>query len=80
MSFNKWIDTLIEEKGFDTDKIIEVEGASGTNYIPLECLIDAIKTAPAHERQAIKTMIVRLDFLNQDIMGYFRHLAQAIAI
>lgn len=80
MTFNKWLDTLVEEKGFDTDEIIEVEGRSSANWIPLECLLEAIKEAPEHERQAIKTVIVRLDFLNQDIMGYFRHLAQAIAI
>lgn len=80
MSFNKWIDTLIEEKGFDTESILQAEGAIGTNYIPLGCLIDAIKTAPAHEQAEIKTMIVKLDFMNRDIMRYFRHLAQAIAI
>ena len=80
MTFNKWLDTLVEEKGFDLDEIIEVEGARGTNFIPLECLIEAIKSAPEDERTAIKTMIVRLDFLNQDIMGYFRHLAQASAL
>lgn len=80
MTFNNWLDTCVEEKGFDLDEIIEVEGPSGTNFIPLECLIEAIKGAPEQERQAIKTVIVRLDFLNQDIRGYFRHLAQAIAI
>lgn len=80
MTFSKWLDTLIEEKGYDTEDLIEVQGPSGLNVIPLECLIDAIKAAPAHEQAGIKAMIVRLDFRNADIMGYFRHLAQAIAV
>ena len=80
MTFNEWLDTLVEEKGYDTEEIFEVMGASGMNLIPLGCVLDAIKDAPEHERQAIKTVVVRLDFLNQDIRGYFRHLAQAIAL
>lgn len=79
-SFTKWLDTLIDEKGIDLGQVLEVEGKSGLNCIPVECLVDAIKTAPAHEQAGIKSTIVRLDFLNQPIVPYFRHLAQAIAL
>lgn len=80
MSFNEWLDTLITEKGLDTDEVFEVEGEQGTNLIPLECVIDAIKEASYAERMAIKVELARLDFLNRNILPYFRHLAQAIAI
>jgi hypothetical protein len=80
MTFNKWLDTFNEEKNIDLEQIIVVEGPSGPNMIPVEALIEAIKAAPAHEQAGIKKQIVRLDFLNADIMGYYRHLAQAIAL
>ena len=80
MRFEQWIDTLVEEKEMDPEQILEVEGPSGLNQIPLGVVIEAIKTAPAHEQKAIKEVVVWLDFLNADIVRYFRHLAQAIAI
>jgi hypothetical protein len=81
MNFSKWIDTLIEEKGIDAEsEIFEVEGASGMNIIPLGCVIEAIKSASTNEQKAIKTMLVKIDFVNGNICDYFKHLAQAIAI
>ena len=79
MQFNQWIDTLVEEKNLDTEQVFDVEGPSGWNAIPLCCIVDAMKKAPAHEQKAIKDMIVKLDFYNQPIVPYFEHLAQAIA-
>ena len=80
MTFASWLDTLVDEKGYDTDDLIEVEGESGTNLIPLECLMDTMKMAPRHEQDAIKNMVVRIDFCNGNVMDYFKHLAKAIAI
>ena len=50
------------------------------NFIPLGCVIEAIKSAPIHEQKAIKNMLVKVDFINGDVCDYFKHLAQAIAI
>ena len=80
MTFTKWLKTLIDEKGYDRDQILEVEGPSGANFIPLGIVEDAINQAPAHEQRGIKNMLVRIDFRNGDCLDYFRHLAQAIAI
>lgn len=80
MTFNTWIDTFTTEKGLDMDQIIEVEGESGTNFMPLSIVIDAIKAASEQERRQIKATIVKIDFMNGNVMHFFRHLAQAIAI
>jgi len=80
MTFTKWIDTLIAEKGIDTDMVLEVEGGSGTNYIPLECVLDAVKATCAAEQAQIKSTLVKIDFMNGDIVHFFAHLAKAIAI
>jgi len=79
MSFAKWIDTLIAEKQYDTEHRFEVEGDSGTNSIPLGCVVDAMKTAPANEQSAIKNMLVKIDFMNGNCLDFFRHCSQAIA-
>lgn len=80
MNFKKWLHTFLEEKGIDLDTVVEAEGPSGTNHIPVSCLVDAMLAAPKHEQDGIKTMIVRLDFRNAPILPYFAHLAKAIAV
>lgn len=80
MTFANWIKTFIEEKGISLSRMIEVEGPSGLNMIPVECLMDAMIAAPAHEQAQIKTTIVKIDFANGDVMHFFNHLARAIAI
>lgn len=78
--FSKWLDTFVEEKELDTDIVLEVEGKRAINYIPLECLLKAIKQAPSHEQEEIKAMLIKIDFWNGDVIGYFRHHAQTIAV
>ena len=39
-----------------------------------------IENAPAREQDGIKTMLVRIDFANGDVMDYFKHLAGALAL
>jgi hypothetical protein len=80
MNFNTWLDTLVSEKGIQTDQRFDVEGPSGTNSMEYGHVIEAIKQAPKHEQANIKTTLVKIDFANGDICHFFRHLAQAIAI
>lgn len=80
MTFTKWLDTFTTEKGLDIEQVFTVKGSSGDNMIPLGCVLDAIKSAPAREQNAIKDMIMKIDFRNGDVCHYFAHLAQAIAI
>jgi len=81
MTFSKWLDALVNEKGFDLDLAIEVVGPTGImNHIPLECLLLEIKAAPDLDQARIKSAIVMLDFKNANILDYFKHLAKAIAI
>ena len=77
--FSEWLDTFIDEKALDTEQLLEVEGPSGLNLIPLGCLLDTIKAAPANEQADIKNVLVKIDFYNGDPMHFFKHIAQAIA-
>ena len=78
-TFTQWLDTFVEEKGIYPEKSFEVTGPSGWNLIPVGCVIEAIKGAPSHEQAAIKTTLVKIDFLNGDVYHFFNHLAGAIA-
>jgi hypothetical protein len=79
-TFANWLDTFVEEKGLDRLHAFEVEGRSGLNIIPLDVLLDHMKIAPKREQDRIKDTIVRIDFLNGNVMDFFKHLAGAIAV
>jgi len=75
-----WINKFVGEKELDTDHVFEVEGASGFNLIPLAVVVEYITIATKQEQAAIKKMLIKIDFVNGDVMHFFNHLAKAIAI
>jgi len=77
--FDKWLDTFIAEKDLDLEYEFQVEGQSGTNFIPLEIIVQLIKGTNPKEQKSIKDMIVRIDFANGNVMSYFEHLAKGVA-
>lgn len=80
MGFNGWLDTFISEKGIDTEQYIEVEGPGGTNHMPVQTVLDAMKSATDAEKRKIKHTFVAIDIRNGDVLHFIKHLAQAIAI
>lgn len=78
MKFSTWLDTLISEKGIDPEERFELEGPSGLNNIPIGCILDAMKSAPAAEQKALKGKLVGIDFVNGDVRHFLRHLARAL--
>lgn len=81
--FNIWIDTFLSEKGIDTEDTVQAVGPSGTNDIPVGCLVDLMKTAPYSEQRTIREMLVCIDFRapgRKPVLDYFAHLAQAVAL
>jgi len=79
MNFTTWLNALISEKNINIEQTLQVEGESGTNWIPVECVLDAIKSASKAEQQGIKKTMVAIDFRNGDVLHFIKHLAQAIA-
>jgi hypothetical protein len=78
-TFATWFKTFNDEKGIDPETNIEVEGPSGTNFMTLQNVFDAILSTTPAEQAGIKAMIVRIDFANGDVVDYYKHLAKAIA-
>ena len=78
-SFNKWLDTFVEEKGIDLGQILEIKTENNTHYFEVGNIIENIKATTPEEQEEIKNMIVKIDFYNGDVVDYFKHLAQALA-
>ncbi len=78
-AFSKWIDTFVSEKGIDSEKILEVEANATAHFIPVGCVVEAMKSANKVEQAGIKTTIVKIDFCNGDVLHFFRHLATGLA-
>ena len=77
-AFNKWFQTFLDEKNLSY-RSWEITDAEGTwHLIDSDVVIEAIKNAPAHEQKSIKSTIVRIDFVNGDVLDFFHHLAKAL--
>jgi len=78
-NFNRWLDTFLEEKGLDLDAPFEIEGEDGNVHIfSYGVVVEAIKKTTAREQASIKTMLVKIDFVNGKVENYFQHLAKAL--
>ena len=66
-------------KGLNREMILEVQGQSGLNIMPLGVVLDNISATSQDEQKAIKNILIKIDFQNGNIMDFFKHLAQAIA-
>ena len=78
-NMKKYLKNLIDEKGIDTNLTFQVKGETGINLIPIGVVIEHILLAPIKEKRAIKDWLVKIDFVNGNVLDYFKHLAQAIA-
>ena len=80
MKFEKWLDTMVEEKGLNLDHTFEYNGPEwGMNMIPLEAVIELIKGFHPQTQQTTKNRLVEIDFKNGDVMHFFGYIAQKMA-
>ena len=81
MKFEKWLDTLVAEKGLDLDHTFEYNGpVYGMNMIPLEAVVEQIKAFHPDTQKMTKNRLVEIDFKNGDVMHFFGYIAQKMAI
>jgi len=74
-----YLNNLITEKGLDFETEIEVNGQSGWNLIPLGVVVEHILISTPAQQKQIRNTLVKIDFLNGDVMHFFTYLAKAIA-
>jgi hypothetical protein len=80
-TFEGWLDQFVKEKELDTETTFEVRSENGTlNMIDLgSVLVFCKNTLPINKNLIVKTL-VKLDFKNQDVMGFFKYIAEFMAI
>lgn len=66
-----YLTNLITEKGFSMNDCIELDGHFGLTY---QMLVDFILSVPEHHH-AIRSTLVKIDFMNGDVFHYLNHLA-----
>lgn len=79
-SFKLWLDTFIKEKELPMDEVFEITKEGNLNIFSYKSIYEYILISTPTEKEKIKKTIVKIDFLNGDVLHYFRHLANAIAI
>lgn len=76
-----YLNNLISEKNLNLQTIIEVNGKEfGTNFIPLEAVIEFINELSPSVQSKIKNNFIKIDFHNGDVMHFFKYIAQGMAI
>ena len=79
MTAIKYIQNFFDEKEIP-ETTFEVEGPSGTNFIPNDVVIEHIKNAPTSEQNKIGDVLRKIDFMNGNVNDFLKHLAGALAI
>jgi len=77
-TFNKWLDVFIAEKELNTEHAFEFIRDDTWNYMPLAVVIEFIKSIPQNQKDKIKETIVKIDFMNGNVMNFFEYLAKGI--
>lgn len=76
--FNKWIDRFIEEKDIDRYETFTIEKNGNMHIFEFGHIIDTMKITSIEEQEEIKNNLIRIDFVNGDVRGYLKHLANAL--
>jgi hypothetical protein len=75
----KWLDTFIKEKDLPMEEVFSIDKNGTCNIMSYKTIYEHILITGENEQQKIKEMIIKIDFLNGDVLKYFRHLGNAIA-
>jgi len=79
-AFSKWLDTFVEEKGYDRDGIeFTVETEKNVHIITLGAVVEQMKVATDGERNAIQALLVKIDLADGDALHFFNYMAKPIA-
>ncbi len=75
----KWLDTFIKEKELPMENVFNVYKHGTLNIMSYKTVYEHILLTSKHEQEQIKKMIIKIDFLNGNVLKYFEHLGTAIA-
>ena len=78
-NFKQWLDTFISEKNLPMEDTFTIEKNNNLNIMTYKTIYEHILIANDQEQKQIKNTIVKIDFLNGNVLDFFKHLGNAIA-
>ena len=70
-----WLDTFLTEKQVDLETVFVLDVAGITHYVPFEVVREFVEHQPEPLQGQIKEKLIQIDFVNGDVLHFFRHLA-----
>ena len=78
-NFNKWLDTFLAEKNIELDNTFEFNNENGFNLMTYAVVIEYVKNTATENQTKIKNTLVKIDFLNGDVLHFLKFLGKGIA-
>lgn len=80
MKFSTWINTFLSEKEIDLDEEITIQDRIGnTNWLTVGVVVEGMLSTTKAQQEAIKAMLVKIDFRNGNVRNYLNHLGVCMA-
>ena len=78
MTFERWLDALIDEKELNRNHIFKIEYEGTIHLMKFKVLIESIIALPEKHQNKIKDKLVAINFRNGDYIHYFSYVAEAL--
>ena len=78
-NFKNWIDTFIDEKDLPMEDTFTIDKNGTMNIMSYKTIYEHILIANDQEQEKIKNMIVKIDYMNGNILNFFQYLGKLIA-
>ena len=78
-NFKEWLEAFLKEKDLSLEETtIEFEDHNGWNYMPIGVIAEFFYQQPPEIQHKVKDTVVKIDFMNGDIMHYLKFLGKGI--
>lgn len=77
--FDEWLDKYIEEKGINLDEPFSLEVDGIGHLFDYASIIEQMKHTSKSEQEKIRNKIAEIEFYNDDVKDFLRHLAIPLA-
>ena len=78
-NFNKWLDTFLTEKDVNLDGTFEFNNENGFNLMTYAVVVEYVKNTTKENQVKVKNTLVKIDFLNGDVLDFLKFLGKGIA-
>ncbi len=78
MTFSNWLDTFLEEKGFDKYQTFEHKLETSFHMVDAGCVIDFIKSLDQETQNKIKNTLVQIDFKNGNYLHFIKYISNGM--